>query len=340
MPHILSIQSHVSYGYLLGWDVDAVNTVNYSNHAGYRNFTGTKVTPADLHGMLSTLEDNGMMGQEYILTGYTPDARSLSIVEAYIQRIKQASHATYLLDPVMGDNNRLYVDSDTVPVYKSMLKLADIITPNGFEVELLTGVALNTRGDIKNALDVLHNSYGVPHVVISSVELELEPEIGGGNTKPEHGEIIKPTILSTIISSSTLNSFNSFNSFNTFNTSNTQTRILQYPLIEGNFNGVGDIFSALLLANCESSARNVRGVIEIDTLTSATEKTVGSIQAVLNNTRNYAASILPENIDDIVENDQSNSSRIWRQRVRELRLVQSQDEIKAPRILHRATEFV
>jgi len=36
---------------------------------------------------------------------------------------------------VMGDAGRLYVSPDVVPVYRQMLPLATIITPNWFEVE-------------------------------------------------------------------------------------------------------------------------------------------------------------------------------------------------------------
>jgi pyridoxal/pyridoxine/pyridoxamine kinase len=35
----------------------------------------------------------------------------------------------------MGDSGKLYVSPDVVPVYKSMLPFASIITPNWFETE-------------------------------------------------------------------------------------------------------------------------------------------------------------------------------------------------------------
>lgn len=40
-----------------------------------------------------------------------------------------------VLDPVMGDQGRLYVADDVIPVYKSLLPLADLIVPNQFEAE-------------------------------------------------------------------------------------------------------------------------------------------------------------------------------------------------------------
>jgi len=35
----------------------------------------------------------------------------------------------------MGDNGKIYVNEDTVPAYKSLLKDADLILPNQFEAE-------------------------------------------------------------------------------------------------------------------------------------------------------------------------------------------------------------
>ena len=35
----------------------------------------------------------------------------------------------------MGDEGRLYVNEDVVPVYKRLLKDADLILPNQFELE-------------------------------------------------------------------------------------------------------------------------------------------------------------------------------------------------------------
>ena len=35
----------------------------------------------------------------------------------------------------MGDEGKLYVSEDCVPVYKQLLRDADLILPNGFELE-------------------------------------------------------------------------------------------------------------------------------------------------------------------------------------------------------------
>ena len=40
-----------------------------------------------------------------------------------------------VLDPVMGDQGRLYVHEDVVPAYKDIIRDADLILPNQFEAE-------------------------------------------------------------------------------------------------------------------------------------------------------------------------------------------------------------
>lgn len=40
-----------------------------------------------------------------------------------------------VLDPVMGDDGRLYVSEDVIPVYQNLLHDADLILPNQFEAE-------------------------------------------------------------------------------------------------------------------------------------------------------------------------------------------------------------
>lgn len=42
---------------------------------------------------------------------------------------------TAVLDPVMGDDGRIYVSEEVVPMYKKMLRDADLILPNQFEAE-------------------------------------------------------------------------------------------------------------------------------------------------------------------------------------------------------------
>ena len=49
--------------------------------------------------------------------------------------IEEKANSEIVLDPVMGDNGKLYIPEDEVPEYKSLLREADLILPNQFEAE-------------------------------------------------------------------------------------------------------------------------------------------------------------------------------------------------------------
>ena len=46
-----------------------------------------------------------------------------------------------VLDPVMGDEGKIYVSEEVVPAYKSLLRDADLILPNQFEAEYVSAVS-------------------------------------------------------------------------------------------------------------------------------------------------------------------------------------------------------
>lgn len=71
----------------------------------------------------------------------------------------------------MGDNGKMYVPEDILPVYRDIVvPLADIITPNQFEAELMTGMKMS---DLNGALIVMKKLHekGVKTVVLSSTDL-------------------------------------------------------------------------------------------------------------------------------------------------------------------------
>lgn len=71
----------------------------------------------------------------------------------------------------MGDNGEMYVPKDLLPIYRDeIIPLADIITPNQYEVELLTETKISNETDIWNAVDWFHNR-GIDIVAISSSDL-------------------------------------------------------------------------------------------------------------------------------------------------------------------------
>jgi pyridoxine kinase len=108
-----------------------------------------------LHEIFTALELNELLMPTRVLTGYIPNGEVLRAVGNIVAKLKETKPGIiYLLDrmsslsfqcypkfidlifqAVMGDSGKLYVSPDVVPVYRELLPLATIITPNWFEVE-------------------------------------------------------------------------------------------------------------------------------------------------------------------------------------------------------------
>ena len=187
---VLSIQSHVVYGYAgnsaavfplqrLGHEVWAINTVEFSNHTGYGAWRG-KVLGAELAAELVTgLEERGVLNRcDAVLSGYLGDAAvGKAIIEAVKKVRKESPKALYTCDPVMGDVGRgFYVKPDIPDIFKKeLLPLADIVCPNQFELEALTGIYINSLSDAIKAINIIHEMG--PSIVLVTSYKEKEGEL-------------------------------------------------------------------------------------------------------------------------------------------------------------------
>ncbi|KAA1470285.1 Ribokinase-like protein [Dentipellis sp. KUC8613] len=350
LGRVLSVQSHVSFGYVggkaavfplqvLGFDVDVVNTVNFSNHSGYGRFGGTRANAADLRSLFTAMEENGFLRPSRLLTGYIPGAEALTAVAELAKRLhEQNSELIYLLDPVIGDSGKMYVAPDVVPIYRSLLPWATVITPNWFEVEILTHTKITDRTSLQKALETLHETHSVPNVVISSIPLkswlfDLLPE----NIRPHDTveEVEASGFLLCIASSRAQNL-----------PSPSVVHAGCVPLIPGYFSGVGDLFSAFTLAHFNpptlpsSSVSSVNGSIENTTgLADAVSLALTKTHAILQRTHIHALSLPPdERLGTDDERDAEDPERrIRRMRGRELRLIQSQDIIRGEGLVEMRT---
>ncbi|XP_073660664.1 pyridoxal kinase isoform X2 [Tursiops truncatus] len=130
---------------VLGFEVDAVNSVQFSNHTGYSHWKGQVLNSEELHELYDGLKLNDVNKYDYVLTGYTRDKSFLAMVVDIVRELKQQnSRLVYVCDPVMGDKwngeGSMYVPEDLLPVYREkVVPVADIITPNQFEADCLRG---------------------------------------------------------------------------------------------------------------------------------------------------------------------------------------------------------
>ncbi|XP_020829542.1 pyridoxal kinase [Phascolarctos cinereus] len=264
---VLSIQSHVVRGYVgnraatfplqvLGFEIDTVNSVQFSNHTGYPYWKGQVLNSNELHELYEGLKLNNVNKYDYVLTGYTRDKSFLAMVVDIIQELKQQnSSLVYVCDPVMGDKRNgegfMYVPADLLPVYREkVVPVADIITPNQFEAELLTGKKIYTQEEALEVMDILH-SMGPETVVITSSDL---PASSGNNYLIVLGSQKKQKPDGTKV---------------------TERIKMEIQKVDAVFVGTGDLFAAMLLAWTHKHPNNFKV---------ACEKTVSAMHHVLQRT--------------------------------------------------------
>ena len=186
---VLSIQSRVASGYVgnsaavpclqrLGFDVVAVDTVVLSNHPAHSRFRGTRRSAAEIADLLTGVAElRGLAGLQAVLSGYLGGVETGSIVIETVDAIKAAApQALYCLDPVMGDNDRLYVDAALVAFFRGpVLARADIVTPNAFEAGVLLDTPTVTMETARTALEALRQRGPDAAVITGIVE-------GGGRS--------------------------------------------------------------------------------------------------------------------------------------------------------------
>ncbi len=150
---ILSIQSAVAFGHVgnsaavfplqrLGFEVWPVDTVQFSNHAGYPTCRGPVMEPTAVAEIVKGIEERGAFpGCEAVLSGYIGTAALGAVVVDTVQRVKAANPAAlWCCDPVIGDEGQVYVKSGVADFFRGQaMPVADIVTPNRFELEVLTG---------------------------------------------------------------------------------------------------------------------------------------------------------------------------------------------------------
>lgn len=128
------------------------------NHTGYGQFTGPRTDASTIKTLYEGLTQSHLLDFDVLLSGYIPSADALHEV-TLIARDLKLKRATmkpgsffWILDPVMGDQGRLYVSEEMVRGYKKAISGGttdgpDLIVPNGFELELISNVHLSSDDD-------------------------------------------------------------------------------------------------------------------------------------------------------------------------------------------------
>jgi pyridoxine kinase len=216
----------------LGAEVWAINTVQFSNHTGYGAWTGDVYSGASVRALVDGVAARGALGRcDAVLSGYMGDE---TIGEAILDAVgRTRAAALYCCDPVIGDvDTGVYVRTGIPALIRERaLRLADIATPNRFELELLTGLPCDTLDAAKRAvvaLQALMRPDGPRAVLLTSLATDTTPASHLDLLAAEGGAF----------------------------------HLLRTPLLALNVNGAGDAIAALFLFHRLASG-SVRVALEM-----------------------------------------------------------------------------
>jgi len=225
---VISIQSQVAFGHvgnsaavfplqMHGIDVIAVPTTLLSNRPGYPTIRGRVLDAPLVADLLLGVEERGAVDNcKMILSGYLGSPEIAAVVADFVARARARNPTLlYCCDPVLGDRDRgLFVQADIPPLVRDRLcPLADIITPNHFEYEWLSGAKATTIEQVIAQAQTLLTR-GPSTIVVTSAELADTP-----------GDEIE-----------------------TLAVEHSQAWRVRTPKLPISPNGTGDLFAALLVA--------------------------------------------------------------------------------------------
>ena len=266
LPTVLSIQSHMVHGRsgnraavfpleASGVSCDVLNTCQYSAHTAYPYLKGTVLTTPQFQDIVDGLRLNGILPMyTHLLTGFIADASIASGICTLRRQLGEK--VKYFCDPVLGDCGRMYNSEACLAALKSeLVPLANTVTPNTYEAMWLTGKTIRNQQELFDVVKALHDM-GPENVVITSTE------------------------------------WNHRIAFFSWNRGERRFAV-ESPSIPRKFDGPGDVFTSLLLANCIKFPGEYEKIAK---------RTVGSVFAVLKTTHDLDTRelALPQSVEAIV----------------------------------------
>ena len=184
---VLTLQSSVAYGHVgnataafalqrLGRDVIRIDTVRFSNHPKHAGYAGGPAAAGEIDALVDGLAERNMLADVgAVMSGYLGTAENAHAVGRAVQAARRARpDALYCLDPVMGDRpGGRYVADDIPPAIRDvLLPMANIVTPNAFELEQLSGEAVTSAADAVPAARRLIAEHDCRLIVATGLETD------------------------------------------------------------------------------------------------------------------------------------------------------------------------
>src|SRR5499426_2213200 len=187
--NILSIQSHVAFGHVgnaaavfplqrIGVEVWPIHTVQFSNHTGYGSWKGRVFDAGMINEVMAGIEQRGVLGEcDGILSGYMGSADIGGAILDAVSTVRRANpRAKYCCDPVIGDVGRGIFVREGIPEFirNKAVPAANIITPNQFELDYLSGRASKTLRQTRDAVKAVHD-LGPSAILVTSLLTDETP---------------------------------------------------------------------------------------------------------------------------------------------------------------------
>jgi pyridoxine kinase len=227
LPAVLVISSHVVRGSVggraafvleqAGYRVWSLPTVVLPWHPGHGRAHRIAPDPDDFAALCGDLSNSPRLGEiGAVLTGYLGSAGQAEPIARLIKAVRTANPAAvHVADPVVGDENGPYVPADIAAAQRDVLvPLADIATPNRFELAQLTGRSTETMAGLVAAA----RAFGPPRVLVTSAPAMMRGRIAVALVEQE------------------------------------RVVMAENPLVHGAPSGTGDLFAALYLARSLAGA--------------------------------------------------------------------------------------
>ena len=186
MPTVLSVQSWVACGNVgntaalfplqrLGCETWSLNTVAFSNHTGHERWRGFTVPAKEIATLFEGIAELGVLPRcDAVLSGYLGEAETGPVLLDIVARVKEANpRALFCCDPVMGDIGLGYYVRSGIPEFyrDRALALANVVTPNCFELEWLSGGPVRSLPQAVAATTALRQR-GPDIVLVTSLEID------------------------------------------------------------------------------------------------------------------------------------------------------------------------
>jgi pyridoxine kinase len=187
--NLLSIQSHVVYGHVgnaaavfalqrMGVEVWPIHTVQFSNHTGYGKWQGRVFDAGLIRELVAGVEQRGVLPEcDGVLSGYMGGADIGEAILDAVAAVKRANPAArYACDPVIGDIGRGVYVARGIPEFikEQAVAVADIVTPNQFELDMLSGRESRTLAQARDAVKAVHD-LGPRAILVTSLHTTETP---------------------------------------------------------------------------------------------------------------------------------------------------------------------